>query len=73
MSYFRHGDPHDDFDRLDRKQAEHEARLPRCEEKKCGKRIDEDFYFEIDGEILCEECMKRRYRRSTEDYANGYL
>ena len=72
MSYFRCGDPLDDFDRLDRKQAEYEARLPRCEEKKCGKRIDEDFYYEIDGEILCEECMKRRYRRSTEDYANGY-
>jgi hypothetical protein len=73
MSYFRNGDPLDDFDRLDRKQAEYEARLPRCEANKCGKRIDEDFYFEIDGEILCEECMKRRYRRSTEDYANGYL
>lgn len=72
MSYFRHGDPLDDFDRLDRKQAEAEARLPRCENKKCHKRIDEDFYYEIDNEILCEECMKRRYRRSTEDFANGY-
>ena len=72
MSYFRHGDPLDDFDRLDRKQAEYEARLPVCEEKKCRKRIDEDFCYEVEGEILCEECMKRRYRRSTEDYANGY-
>lgn len=72
MSYFRHRDPLDDFDRLDRKQAEYEARLPRCEGKKCGKRIDEDFYYEIDNEILCEECMKKRYQRSTEDFANGY-
>lgn len=72
MSYFRFGDPERDFDRLDRRQAEAEARLPRCENKKCGKRIDEDFYYEIDNEILCEECMKRRYRKSTEDFANGY-
>jgi hypothetical protein len=72
MSYFRHGDPLDDFDRLDRRQAEYEARLPVCEDKKCHKRIDEDFYFEIDNEILCEECMKNRYQRSTEDFVNGY-
>lgn len=72
MSCFRLRDPLDDFNYRDRKQAEYEARLPRCEEKKCGKRIDEDFYFEIDGEILCEKCMKRRYQRSTEDFANGY-
>lgn len=72
MSYFRHGDPLDDFDYLDRRQAEAEARLPVCEDKKCHKRIDEDFYYEIDNEILCEECMKRRYRRSTEDLVNAY-
>lgn len=71
MSYFRHGDPLDDFNRLDREQAEYEANLPRCEGKKCGKRIDADFYFEIDNEILCEDCMKRRYRRSTDDFVYG--
>ena len=70
MSYFRHGDPLDDFDRLDRQQAEYEARLPNCE--KCGKRIDEDFYYEIDNQILCEDCMKELFERSTEDFANGY-
>lgn len=70
MSYFRHGDPLDDFDRLDRKQAEAEARLPICDEY--GHRIHDEYYYEIDGEILCEECMNRRYQRRTEDYANGY-
>jgi formylmethanofuran dehydrogenase subunit E len=70
MSYFRHGDPLDDFNRLDRKQAEAEARLPVCDE--CKQRINEEDYYDIDGEILCEECMKNRYKRSTEDYANGY-
>lgn len=70
MSYFRHGDPLDDYDRLARKQAEAEARLPVCDE--CNSKIYDDYYFEINGEILCEECMSNRYQRSTEDYANGY-
>jgi hypothetical protein len=66
MSYFRHGDPLDDFDYLDRRQAEREARLPQCE--KCGNPIDDDIYFEVENEILCEECMHDRYARSTEDF-----
>lgn len=70
MSYFRHGDPLDDFDRLDRMQAEYEARLPKCD--KCKQRIHDEDYFEIDGRILCGECLKKEYMKSTEDYANGY-
>ncbi len=69
MSYFRCGDPLDDYDRLDREQAAYEARLPVCE--KCGRKIHDDDYFD-DGDILCEECLLNRYRRSTEDYANAY-
>jgi hypothetical protein len=57
-----------DFARHDMEQARKEARLPVCEEKKCRKRIHDDYYFEIDGEILCEDCMIRRYRKYTEDY-----
>lgn len=66
MSYFRNGDPLDDFDRLDRQQAEYEARLPHCE--KCNKPINDDIYFDADGEILCEKCMHDRYARSTESW-----
>ena len=57
-----------DFARQDMEQARKEARLPVCENKKCRKRIHDDYYFEIDGEILCEDCMIRRYRKYTEDY-----
>ena len=66
MKYFRHGDPLDDFDYLDRRRAEREAKLPQCE--KCGRHIDDDTYFEVDGEILCEGCMHDLYARSTEDW-----
>ena len=68
MSYFRHGDPLDDFAQQDIEQERMRARLPVCDNPKCKKRIDDDFYFEIDGEILCEDCMNLRYRKSTEDY-----
>ena len=64
--YFRNGDPLDDFDRYDREQAQYEAKLPECE--KCGKPIHDDTYFEIDNEILCEDCMRDRYERSTDDW-----
>lgn len=65
---FYSDDPARDFDRWDTEQARREARLPVCENPKCKKRINDDFYWEIDGEILCEDCMNLRYRKYTEDY-----
>ena len=59
-------DPVRDFEMHDRKQEERLERLPLCEE--CKKRIDEDYYFDIHGEILHEKCAIRRYRRITPDY-----
>lgn len=64
--YFRNSDPLDDFDRYDLMMASREARLPVCD--KCGHRINADIFFDIDGEILCEDCMHDEYSRSTEDY-----
>lgn len=63
---FRSDDPVRDFLMQDKEQAEREKRLPVCEE--CKSRIQDDFYWEIDGEILCEDCMNLRYRNYTEDY-----
>lgn len=55
-----------DFARWDMEQARREARLPVCE--CCGEVIHDDDYYEIDNEILCEECMKDKYMKSTEDF-----
>jgi hypothetical protein len=68
MSIFRTGDPLDDFHRQDMEQARREARLPVCENRRCNKRIHDEHYFEVYGEILCEDCMIKRHRRYTEDY-----
>lgn len=61
-------DPAADFDRYDREQQQQLERLPVCEGEGCGERIQDDLYFDIDGEILCEKCMIRKYGRRTEDY-----
>lgn len=60
----------DNYDMYEHREIEQErrlARLPICEGYKCGKRIQDEDYYDVDGEILCEECMKRKYRRKTED------
>lgn len=64
--YFRTDDPLRDFDRYDAMMAAKEAKLPQCEE--CGEHISDDEYFVIEGEILCEKCVRDRYARSTQDY-----
>ena len=63
-------DPARDFDRWDREQERRKARLPVCED--CKKRIQDEHYFDVDGEILCEKCMIHRYRRNTDDLVNAY-
>ena len=40
--------------------ARAEARLPVCDS--CGEIITEDEYYNVDGEILCEECAKEAFR-----------
>ena len=42
------------------------AMLPTCE--KCKESIQDEDYYDVDGEILCEACMKRKYRKFTEDF-----
>ena len=61
----------DNFSQWEAHERQQEAlldKLPECES--CGKLIQDDYYFEIDNEILCEECMNQRYRKNTEDFVN---
>ena len=59
-------DPARDFDRWDAEQEQLREKLPVCDD--CGKRINDDFYWEFDGEVLCENCVNRRYRKYTDSY-----
>ena len=50
-------------------EAEQEAQLEKCPTcAYCNEPIQDDYLFDIDGELYCEECMKDLYRHSTENY-----
>jgi formylmethanofuran dehydrogenase subunit E len=55
----------DEFEKYDRELAAKEARLPHCEY--CGQAIYET-YFDINGEIMCEDCLRKNYEYDVETY-----
>lgn len=59
----------DNYDLWAKHDAEMEAaldRLPRC--CCCGESIQDDFLYEINGECLCEGCLRDYYRKPVEDF-----
>lgn len=59
----------DNYDAFEQHEAEQEAWLskrPIC--VICGEPIQDDYLYDVGGELHCEECMKETFRRSTEDY-----
>lgn len=66
MAYFRMGDPLEDFQRLDRRQAQAYRRLPVCDG--CCKAVTGETYYVVSGETLCCRCMAGRFLRRTEDF-----
>ena len=59
-------DPIADFERYDAEQERKLARLPEC--CVCGEHIQDDFLYDIDGELFCEECMNDSFRKCTDNY-----
>ena len=45
------------------------ARRPQCE--CCGQYIQDDYTWEIDGELFCPKCAADKFRRATEDLMGG--
>ena len=62
---YRTDDPVADFDRYDRDRADKESRLPHCD--CCGCAIS-NHYWNINGEIYCEECLNDNFMRDAENY-----
>ena len=42
---------------------------PQCEH--CGEYIQDDYTWEIDGELLCPNCAAELYRKQTEDFMSA--
>ena len=58
----------DNYERWARRDAELEAELearPKCSE--CEEHIQDDYCYEINGEVICEHCLNAYYRKSVEE------
>ena len=50
-------------------EAEQEKKLEKLPECSCcGKRIQDDFCYEIGSDLICEDCLNENFRRSTDDF-----
>ena len=65
---WRTDDPLEDFNRKDAEYAEELEKLPTCEY--CGHKIEDEYLFDVEGTIICEECMKKHFRKSVEFYVD---
>lgn len=50
----------------DTEQQKRLAKLPVC--CMCGEPIQDEYYFEIEDSIYCEECLREYCRRETDEY-----
>lgn len=56
----------DAFDRYDARQEALLDRLPKCAE--CNEPIQDDDLYDLDGALYCEDCMKKLFKKRTENY-----
>lgn len=59
-------DPIADFHRHDAEQQEALEKCPKC--SMCDEYIQDDYLYEINDEVVCEECLKDNFRKNVEDY-----
>lgn len=60
---YRTDDPLADFSLHERQQERLAAKLPKCDI--CGRTVD-DQYYNIYGEIVCEDCLDEHFRVTVE-------
>jgi hypothetical protein len=58
-------DPVMDAERYIAEQDAEIEKLPECCE--CGCKIQDEHCYEINGEYICEECLKDNHRKNVED------
>ena len=58
-------DPILDFAFHDRQQEEALNKRPVC--CYCGEPIQDDFCYEINGDLICEDCLDMHFRKAVDD------
>ena len=59
-------DNYNKWEMYDTEQEKKLAKLPLCDI--CGEPIQDDYYFEINGERICEDCLTENYRKDIDYY-----
>ncbi len=59
-------DPLADFLRMDAEEQAWLAKRPRC--AYCGEPIQDEHLYEINGELICDECLQYNHKKRTDDY-----
>ena len=54
-------DPIADFNRWDNDRSERLKKLPVC--SNCGEYIQDDHYYQINGENFCPDCLENEFRK----------
>lgn len=50
----------------DAEQQKQLAKLPVC--CMCGEPIQDEYYYLINDDILCQECLENNFRKETDEY-----
>lgn len=59
----------DNYSKWEQHQQELDAALekrPKCDY--CNEPIQDDYFFEINGEFICEDCLDRFFKKCTDDF-----
>lgn len=59
-------DPVKDYDRYQEEQGKQLQKLPKC--SCCKTHIQDEHLYEINDEVVCEECLNQNFRKNVEDY-----
>lgn len=61
-------DPVKDHDRYQEEKDNQLQKLPKC--SYCDEHIQDEHFYEINDEVICEECLKDNFRKSVDDYVS---
>lgn len=64
--FYRTDDPLEDFARHDLEQQSELDKLPKCDY--CGHTITDEHLYDINGDVICEGCLKDHFRKPIEEY-----
>ena len=61
-------DNYDQWLAHERQQERQLAQLPKCDY--CNQPIQDEHLFDINGDVMCEKCLIREFRKDVEDYVS---